>query len=103
MVAFVLMICISAQIWIATDTLEASRLIDLFIFMSLGTVAQEIFRMLTMKKEDLHIHHYYIGAMACALCWGQHKYTVFLAHLFLGVYVEGVAAWGRDPTFMASS
>jgi hypothetical protein len=59
--------------------------------------------MLTAKGGSVHIHHYYVGAVMGSLCWGTQSYSLFLAHLMWGLYVEGVAAWGRDPTFGASS
>lgn len=59
--------------------------------------------MVTAGADKVHVHHYYVGLVLAGLCWGTHAYSVFLAHLFWGVYIEGVAAWGRDPTFLSST
>jgi hypothetical protein len=73
------------------------------VVLVLVTLAQEVARMAVAKAGSVHIHHYYVGGAIGLLCWNSHPYTLFLSHLMWGVYVEGVAAWGRDPTFGASS
>lgn len=100
---FGFMILLCAQIWLSGDFIESTTYGARFACLVVLCLLGEVFRMLTMRKEDIHIHHYYVGFVACAFCWGTHMYSVFLAHLFLGVYIEGIAAWGRDPTFLSSS
>ena len=89
-----------AQAWIVS---ESGRDVTLLATLVFGTLAQEVLRMLTAKAGSVHVHHYYVGAVMGALCWYSHPYSVFVAHLMWGVYVEGVAAWGRDPTFLEST
>lgn len=90
--------------WIATehDGHDSYETLVLSVLV-LGTLFQEACRMLTAGFKNVHVHHYYVGLVAGVLCWGTHPFSLFLAHLFWGVYIEGVAAWGRDPTFLTSS
>lgn len=99
--AMALMTIVCAQIWLATDGKEDET--NLVVLVVIGTLLQEVFRMVTMNKEKLHVHHYYVGLVGGALCWGTHPYSIFLSHIFWGVYLEGVAAWGRDPVYLDSS
>jgi hypothetical protein len=81
----------------------SGELQDVLILMVIGTILQDTFRIIMMSKSALHVHHYYVGLVCGAMCWGTHLYSTFLAHVFWGVYLEGVAAWGRDPVFLESS
>lgn len=104
LVAFFLMLVVCAQIWIVTQTNGLDKIVEsIVITLVIGTLVQEALRMVTMKQSALHIHHYYVGLVCGAMCWGSHEYSIFLSHVFWGVYVEGVAAWGRDPVYLESS
>ena len=94
-----------AQIWLVSEG-DGANHGEKTVYLAaivLGALCQEILRMATAKAGSVHVHHYYVGAVMGALCWHSHPYSVFLAHLMWGIYVEGVAAWGRDPTFLSSS
>jgi hypothetical protein len=103
LLVFGFMILLCAQIWLSSDFIESTSYGAKFACLIVLALLGEVLRMLTMQKKDIHVHHYYVGIVASAFCWGSHLYSVFLAHLFLGVYIEGLAAWGRDPVFLASS
>jgi hypothetical protein len=97
-----LCLALCAQAWVVTDEAwAAASTVELFALLSIVTLCQETFRIVLSQK--VHVHHYYVGVVCAALCWGNHPFSIFLSHLFWGVYVEGVAAWGRDPVFLVSS
>lgn len=95
---------IGAQVYFTYEQFGADGDKDTALFaVVLGTLLQDMVRIAVSPKDEVHVHHYYVGGFMALLCWGAHPASVFLAHLFWGVYVEGVAAWGRDPTFLSST
>ena len=49
--------------------------------------------------HTIHIHHYTIGGLF-ALFWRfNHPISASFQGFFLGMYVEGIARWGRDPNW----
>lgn len=97
-----LCLALCAQAWVVTDEAWAPMAnVELFALLSIVTICQETLRIILSQK--VHVHHYYVGAVCASLCWGNHPFSIFLSHLFWGVYIEGVAAWGRDPVFLVSS
>jgi len=50
--------------------------------------------------HTIHIHHYTIGGLF-ALFWRfNHPVSAMYQGFFLGMYVEGIARWGRDPNWI---
>jgi len=52
------------------------------------------------ESHYIHIHHYTIGGLF-ALFWRfNHPLSAAYQGFFLGMYVEGIARWGRDPNWI---